>query len=170
MLYAFNTTVKLTPLTQLEDLAIREVDSPLLMSILGEITLAEATSRFAEDNKAYVAYIKEIPAGFGWMAMGKAVVGELNEFILPLQHRYLWNFRTLPDFRCLGIYPRLLQHIIQSEQKQADCFWIMHAPENTASAKGIENAGFNFVSSVSIMNETEVVAQNNSDPEKLNFL
>lgn len=171
MLYSFNKKDQLKPLPPLKNLTIREEDSPLLMSILGEIHLTEATTRFAEDNKGYVAYINDIPAGFGWMAMGKALIGELNqEFVLPLRHRYLWNFRTLPNFRGLGIYPRLLQHIIKTEQKTTENFWIMHAPENGASAKGIEKAGFKFVSAVSVENETKVAIQRRRGSEKIDLV
>lgn len=80
------------------------------------------------------------------MARGKATIGELNHsFILPLRHRYLWNFRTLAEYRGLGIYPALLQYIIKYEGYKAKQFWIIHAPENKASLSGIVKAGFQYV-------------------------
>src|SRR4028118_718183 len=113
MLYSFTKQDKLPHLPAIKGLEIRYVDDPLLLSIIGNISLQEATYRLANDNKAYVAYFDGIPAAFGWMAMGKARIGELNhQFILPPGHRYLWNFRTLLEFRGLGIYPRLLQGIV----------------------------------------------------------
>mgnify|MGYP003541589897 CR=1 FL=1 len=100
----------------------------------------------ANDDKAFVAWINNMPAAFGWMARDNAVIGELNHgFILPEGNRYLWNFRTLEPFRGLGIYPALLQYILKEGDKKASRFWIIHAPENKASLKGIRKAGFEYV-------------------------
>jgi hypothetical protein len=154
MLYIFSRQDTLLPLSTIQGLEIKQVDDPLLLSIMGEISLQEATSRLASDNKAYVAFLDGVPAAFGWMAMGKARIGELNhEFILPVGHRYLWNFRTLSTFRGLGIYPRLLQSILSNEGQTSDCFWIMHAPENKASRQGIRKAGFEFIGKISVVKD-----------------
>ncbi|WP_224996220.1 GNAT family N-acetyltransferase [Cesiribacter sp. SM1] len=164
MLYYFTKQDELSPLPTVQGLEIQEVDDPRLMSVLGQISLEEARKRFANEHKAYVAYLHQVPAAFGWMAMGKARIGELNhEFILPLSHRYLWNFRTLPDFRGLGIYPQLLQYIIASEKAHSDCFWIMHAPENNASQRGIRKAGFKLVGKVSVVEGSEVIFTEEGD-------
>jgi hypothetical protein len=80
------------------------------------------------------------------MARGRALIGELNhEMKLPIGNRYLWNFRTMEAFRGLGVYPALLQYIIQWEKAKANRFWIIHAPENHSSLKGIKKAGFHYV-------------------------
>lgn len=158
MLYAFTKQDMIPSFPLPGNLEIRESDSPELMSGLGQISLIEAVSRFGNENKAFVAYWNDVPAAFGWMAMGKARIGELNhEFILPEWHRYLWNFRTLPDFRGRGIYPHILQHILATEKEHTDCFWIMHAPENNSSQKGILKAGFRFVSMVSVIDANQVI-------------
>ena len=82
----------------------------LMLSIIGNSTIEDVTKRLANDNKAFVAFINNLPAAFGWMARDNANIGELNhEFILPAGNRYLWNFRTLEAYRGLGIYPALLQ-------------------------------------------------------------
>jgi hypothetical protein len=47
-------------------------------------------------------------------------------------------------FRGLGIYPALLQYIIRREREKANHFWIVHAPENNSSLKGIKKAGFHY--------------------------
>ena len=81
-----------------------------LLSILGNTTIEEVSKRLSDNNLAFVAYINDQPAAFGWMARSKARIGELNhEFVLPIKNRYLWNFRTLAEYRGLGIYPALLQ-------------------------------------------------------------
>jgi hypothetical protein len=154
MLYIFSKQDTLFPLSTIQGLEINQVEDPLLLSIMGEISLQEATSRLANDNKAYVAFLDGVPTAFGWMAMGKARIGELNhEFILPVGHRYLWNFRTLYTFRGLGIYPRLLQSILSTEGQTSECFWIMHAPENKASGQGIRKAGFKFIGKISVVKD-----------------
>ncbi|HEY0771567.1 MAG TPA: hypothetical protein VGD31_14680, partial [Sphingobacteriaceae bacterium] len=119
--------------------------------------------RLANDNNAYVAFYKNQPAAFGWSSSGKAVIGELShELILPLGHKYLWNFRTIDNFRGLGIYPQLLQHIVRSEGHTTERFWILHAPENTSSQKGILKAGFKFISEVSVKNLDQVIVSNHT--------
>ena len=158
MLYAFTKKQELVGLAPLAGLEIRETDSPELMAALNLISREDALLRFSNNNKAFVAYWNGSPAAFGWMALGKARIGELNhEFVLPESHRYLWNFRTLAEFRGKGIYPRLLQHIMISELDSTECFWIMHAPENTASEIGIRKAGFELVSQVSVVEGGEVI-------------
>ncbi|HSK13272.1 MAG TPA: hypothetical protein VK907_08645, partial [Phnomibacter sp.] len=104
------------------------------------------TKRLANDHVAFVAFLNDTPAAFGWMARGKAIIGELDhELILPIGHRYLWNFRTMEPFRGFGIYPALLQYIIQYESSRAERFWIIHAPENKASLHGIRKAGWQYL-------------------------
>lgn len=125
---------------------IAESTDVLLLSIISHASKEEMTKRIANDNKAFVAWVNNIPAAFGWMARDQAVIGELNHgFILPEGNRYLWNFRTLEPFRGQGIYPALLQYILKEGDKKASRFWIIHAPENKASLKGIRKAGFEYV-------------------------
>ncbi|MGN6531412.1 MAG: GNAT family N-acetyltransferase [Ginsengibacter sp.] len=117
----------------------------LLMAMAG-ITAEEVVRRLSNDHVAFVAYINKVPAAFGWMARGKAIIGELNhELVLPVGNRYLWNFRTMEQFRGRGIYPALLQYIIRYELEMAERFWIIHAPENKASLKGIQKTGFELI-------------------------
>jgi hypothetical protein len=114
--------------------------------MLANIPEQDVTKRLANDHLAFVAFVYQHPAAFGWLARGKATIGELNHsLVLPLGNRYLWNFRTLEAYRGLGIYPALLQHIVQYEGPNASRFWIIHAPENQASLKGIVKAGFHYV-------------------------
>lgn len=158
MLYTFSKSDTLPAIPFTRGLEIRENYDPLFMSIISQISLEESTRRMANDNKAYVAYVDNVPAAFGWMAMGKARIGELNhEFILPLDHRYLWNFRTLSEFRGRGIYVHLLQFILAEERHRTNCFWIMHAPENRSSERGIVKAGFKLKGKVSVVNGNEVI-------------
>ena len=142
-LYTYLPSTEFSPVKKTAGLMIEESTDALLLSIISHISKEEVTRRLANDNKAFVAWINNMPAAFGWMARDNAVIGELNHgFILPEGNRYLWNFRTLEPFRGLGIYPALLQYILKEGDKMASRFWIIHAPENKASLYGIRKAGF----------------------------
>ena len=145
-LYTFSHSDKLSPVKIPAGLKMELSNDIRLLSIIGNTTMEEVTKRLANDNLAFVAYVNNQPAAFGWMARYKAKIGELNhEFILPQGNRYLWNFRTLEAYRGLGIYPALLHYILQYGDFEANRFWIIHAPENNASLKGIQKAGFEYV-------------------------
>lgn len=145
-LYTISGNADLHPIKTPAGLSIQESSDIDLLSEIGNLPREEVRQRLANDNMAFVAFLHHQPAAFGWMARGKAKIGELNhELILPLYNRYLWNFRTLEAYRGLGIYPALLQYILQSGSAHASRFWIIHAPENKASLKGIKKAGFQFV-------------------------
>lgn len=158
MLYFIDIKHSINELPARNGLVLQESTDILLLSLMARQSHEEIRRRIANDNKAFIAFYKGIPAAFGWMAMGKAHIGELNhEFILPIGHRYLWNFRTLEEFRGLGIYPRLLQYILKDQFADAECFWILHAPENDASRSGILKAGFTFAGNVSVLDEQAVI-------------
>jgi GNAT superfamily N-acetyltransferase len=148
-LYRFTTNNPLAHVPSPAGLQIDECSDAGMLAAMGGTTTKEVNKRLSNDHVAFVAFIHDVPAAFGWMARGKAFVGELNhEMVMPVGNRYLWNFRTMEAFRGMGIYPALLQHIIQYEQKTADTFWIIHAPENKASLKGIQKAGFEYVGKI----------------------
>lgn len=158
MLYSFSYQDSLPRLPEIPGLRFAECDDPVVMSVLGQITLREAHQRLINDNRAWVAWLNDVAVAFGYIALGKARIGELNhEFIVPMNHGYLWNFRTLPDFRGLGIYPHLLQAMIMGEQPAVERFWILHAPENEASRRGILKAGFTFLADISLQDDVEQV-------------
>ena len=145
-LYTLGTKDVLPSVNRLADLRIEESTSIVLLATLSSTPEEEIARRLANDHVAFVAFLRNVPVAFGWMARGSAFIGELNhKLILPYRHRYLWNFRTLESFRGLGIYPALIQHIISFEKERADRFWIIHAPENEGSLKGIQRSGFGYV-------------------------
>jgi hypothetical protein len=161
MLYYLNPTESIPILSASYHLKFQESDDIKLLSSLNNLSSDQVRRRLANDNNAYVAFYKNQPAAFGWSASGKAFIGELDhELVLPIGHKYLWNFRTIENFRGLGIYPQLLQHIVRSETHTTECFWILHSPENIASQKGIRKAGFQFISEVSVKNLDQVIVSN----------
>jgi GNAT superfamily N-acetyltransferase len=114
------------------------------------LTVDEILSRCRDGHRPYLAWYEEEPAAYGWVACHSASIGELDlTFRLPVGHRYLWDFGTLPEYRGRGVYPRLLQTILAREAEQADAFWIIHALENLPSGAGIEKAGFTPVGQLS---------------------
>ncbi|HEX2533514.1 MAG TPA: N-acetyltransferase [Chitinophagaceae bacterium] len=144
-LYTFSTSEPLPARMPVQGLHIEECTDLTLLAIMGQVTKEEVVRRLAADNLAFTAFVRGQPAAFGWMARSKANIGELaHDFVLPIRNRYLWNFRTMPAFRGRGIYPLLLQFIITFERPRAERFWIIHAPENKASLKGIIKAGFSY--------------------------
>lgn len=119
-----------------------ELDAAAMASLQNR-SIEEMSSRYAAGHRAYVAVIDGQPAAWGWVATRTADIGELGaRLTLNENERYLWNFVTLPSYRGLGIYPRLLQAIVSAESVDAERFWIGYAPENHASGAGIRKGGF----------------------------
>lgn len=161
-LYTFSHSDKLTSVKIPAGLKIEVSADIRLLSILGNTTMEEVAKRLANDNLAFVANVNNQPAAFGWMARDNVRIGELNhEFILPTGNRYLWNFRTMEAYRGLGIYPALLQYILQNGDVEAKRFWIIHAPENNASLKGIQKAGFEYVGKLYLDEDNNATIQYN---------
>jgi GNAT superfamily N-acetyltransferase len=127
------------------------IDSDLHeLSGIDRISQSEGLARLNDGHLPYVARIDGQPVGYGWIATRKASIGELDlTFELPADDRYLWDFATLPDWQGRGLYPRLLQSILERESKNAKRFWIIHAPENLPSGAGMSKAGFEFVGQLS---------------------
>ncbi|HEX7980056.1 MAG TPA: GNAT family N-acetyltransferase [Gemmatimonadaceae bacterium] len=130
-------------LSPLDSLEVHHVWDVAFMAELQQRREADIADRFIDGHRPYVAWHNEAPAAFGWVATRSASIGELGAtFTIPDGERYLWNFVTLPAHRGLGIYPRLLQAILEAESRDAERFWIGYAPENRASGSGIAKAGF----------------------------
>ena len=137
-------------LTALEGLEVHHVWDAAFMAALQGRTEAEIAARMNAGHRAYVAWVHEAPAAWGWVATRIADIGELGTtFTLPTGERYLWNFVTLPSHRGMGLYPRLLEEIVRSESTEAERFWIAYAPENHASGAGIRKAGFTALAELS---------------------
>lgn len=130
-------------IADLPGLTVRRERLVAAMAALQGRSAEEIGARIQAGHRAYVAFLHEEPAAWGWVATRSADIGELGTvFAIPFGERYLWNFVTLPSHRGLGIYPRLLQAIVRAESREAERFWIAYAPENHASGSGIRKAGF----------------------------
>lgn len=131
-------------------------DDDSLMADLNHLDQAEVHARRRDGHTPYVATLDERPAAYGWSAARCADIGELGlRFTLPRDERYLWDFATLPGYRGLGLYPRLLQAMVRGER--AARAWIIHAPENLPSGTGMSRAGFSPVGRLSFQADGAVV-------------
>jgi GNAT superfamily N-acetyltransferase len=124
-------------------------DDAVLLATLSGYDVHEAQRRLHSHHRPYVASIGTTPVAYGWVSLEGAAIGELGvQVTLPAGNRYLWDFAALPDWRNRGIYPRLLQAILQIERQTAEQFWIIHTG-NGASQAGIGKAGFRPVGELS---------------------
>lgn len=127
------------------------VDRPLIAR-LTQLDHGSVQRRFEHEHRCYIAWVGAMPAAHGWVATTQAEIGELElRFTLSPDDRYLWDFVTLPAWRGRSIYPRLLQAILA--QEYAERAWIIHAPENVASRRGIQKAGFRRVGTLSFLRD-----------------
>lgn len=146
--YAWWRGDPLVPLLPLAGLDIGTPSDPTSLATGLGLNPAEVAARLAAGHRLYVARLDGRPVAYGWVATAEAVIGELGlRFTLPPGNRYLWDFFTLPAWRGLGIYPRLLQAILGWEAG-AERFWVGHDTPNVASRRGILKAGFQEVGQV----------------------
>jgi len=141
-------------LAPLAGLVVHRVLDVGAMAELQRRAVGDLQRRFDAGHRAYVAFLHDAPAAFGWVATESAEIGELRAtFAIPGGERYLWNFVTLEPFRGLGIYPRLVDAIVRAESPEAERFWIAYAPENHASGSGVARAGFTALAELSFDGE-----------------
>jgi GNAT superfamily N-acetyltransferase len=117
---------------------------------INHLLYVEVTDRRDAGHRPYIARIFDQPVAYGWLATSKISIGELDINVeLAPDNRYLWDFATLPDWQGRGLYPRLLQSILDQEIQNAKRFWIIHSPENLPSGAGMSKAGFESVGQLS---------------------
>jgi GNAT superfamily N-acetyltransferase len=147
--WASDALLDLSPLANFQ---VRLSEDDAELATINRITLAEVAQRRLAGHLPYMGYVNGTAVTYGWVATREASIGELNlVFAIPTGSRYLWDFATLPEWQGKGLYPRLLQGIVQT--KQAEQFWIIHAPENLPSGAGIQKAGFQAVGQLSFQHD-----------------
>jgi GNAT superfamily N-acetyltransferase len=156
------------PLMDLAPLANFDVRRPAddaRLATINQITVMEVEQRRRAGHLPYAGYIDGTAVTYGWVATREASIGELNlAFPIAADSRYLWDFATLPDWQGRGLYPRLLQAIVQAEQ--AERFWIIHAPENRPSGAGMQKAGFQAVGQLSFRHDHTLGLVPFGEPER----
>lgn len=134
---------------------------------INHLARAEVTNRLTTGHRPYIARMDGQPVAYGWLATWEISIGELDITVeLPPDDRYLWDFSTLPNWQGRGLYPRLLQSILEQEIQNAKRFWIIHAPENLPSGAGMSKAGFEFVGQLSFTPDGKVGLAPYSDSTK----
>lgn len=133
----------LPELPPLPGFAARLVTDKGLLAQLHRLDEDAIQARFDEGAHCYVAFLKDTPAGYGWVGTKVGHIREIGlEWTLGEPDCVLWDFVTLPAYRGRGVYPHLLQAIIRAEAAHAERFWIGHQGQNVASQRGIQKAGF----------------------------
>jgi GNAT superfamily N-acetyltransferase len=136
----------LPALAPLSDFCTVATNEYSLIAELAQLHIDEIQRRVHGGHHPYIAYLDRQPVAYGWSAASHGAIQELKlRFAIPMRNRYLWDFATLPAWRGRGVYPRLLQAIVQLEGAIVDRFWIGHTADNTASRRGIVKAGFQEV-------------------------
>jgi len=139
----------LPSLPELEALRVCDVEDLDLLSRLCGLDESEIEERLRTAHQPYVACIGDVLVAYGWSASGPTRFGSPSvSFVVSPGNRYLMDFATLPAWRGRGIYPRLLQAIMDQKCSDAERFWTMHHRDNAASARGIQKAGFANVAEI----------------------
>ena len=147
--WASDPWIDLAPLT---DFHVRLATDDAQLATLNRIPVAEVTQRRHAGHLPYVGYMDGAAVTYGWVATRQASIGELKlAFSIDADSRYLWDFATLAEWQGKGLYPRLLQGMVDAER--AERFWILHAPENLPSGAGIQKAGFQVVGQLSFQHD-----------------
>ena len=152
-------------LTPLADFQVRLATDDAQLATVNQLSVAEVAQRRRAGHLPYVGYMDEMAVTYGWVATRQASIGELNlVFPIAAESRYLWDFATLAEWQGRGLYPRLLQAIVQAEQ--AERFWILHAPENLPSGAGMQKAGFQAVGQLSFQRDNTLGLLPFGNPER----
>jgi len=155
----------LLDLTPLSNFHVRLAADDAQLATLNHIPVAEVEQRRRAGHLPYVGYMDETAVTYGWVATREASIGELKlAFPIAAESRYLWDFATLAEWQGRGLYPRLLQAIVQAEQ--AEHFWIIHAPENLPSGAGMQKAGFQAVGQLSFQRDNTLGLIPVGNPER----
>lgn len=159
----------LPTLPPLPTLTVTETASSHQMATLMGISEKEVAAMLQEGHRPYIAHLNTGPVAYGWSAINRAAFGEGRvKFRVPTTDRYLYYFVTLPPWRGMGIYPRLLQAILKHESAgkgeddphlvgAPERFWIVHQLSNVASSRGIARAGFRIASKVYFRGDDSLV-------------
>lgn len=155
----------LMDLTPLADFQVRLATDDAQLATINQLSVAEVAQRRRAGHLPYVGYMDETAVTYGWVATRQASIGELKlVFPIAAESRYLWDFATLAEWQGRGLYPRLLQAIVQAEQ--AERFWILHAPENLPSGAGMQKAGFQAVGQLSFQRDNTLGLLPFGNPER----
>jgi GNAT superfamily N-acetyltransferase len=156
----------LPALTPIDHLEVSVVSDAATLAPLTALDTATVQARLDDGNQSYHAWLAAVPVAYGWVATASASIGELDVDFRLAADRYLWDFVTLPSWRGRGVYPHLLQAILEREGAAERRCWIINAPENVASARGIEKAGFQRAGDLAFTADRRPALLSASQPER----
>lgn len=123
-----------------------------------DLKLREKDLQRLSDGSSFWCLLNEdqIVVSTGWLVYGSQFyIGE-TDYGFDMKHSsagILFDFNTKPEYRGNGYYGLLLQSIVHRAKKPSR-FIIYTAPDNTASARGIQKAGFHFDGALSASEHT----------------
>lgn len=108
-----------------------------------------ALGRMSLGRKCFVLYHNNIPATRCWATLGDAFVvehiGEIDaSIVLPQGEAYIWDCRTIPEFRGLGLYTQMLKELTAVLSRESATIWVAVTQSNMASKRGIASANFQW--------------------------
>jgi len=119
-------------------------EATTLAQAMGLDDSAPVLERFARGSRCYVVRVAGALASYGWVSFGEEWISELGLHIrLAPGEVYIWDCATLPAYRGQGLYPALLEHIVNDLSAEGlRRAWIGADTGSMASQKGIIRAGF----------------------------
>ena len=94
----------LPALPPLADFRCERTEDVHLLATLHNVTTSKIAHRLETENNAYVAFLEDVPAGYGWTAAKSVGVADVFWPLKP-PDRGLWDFATLPAWRWCSILP-----------------------------------------------------------------
>jgi GNAT superfamily N-acetyltransferase len=141
VLWSWSRGDALPSLSRVSGLTVEASQHGELLSHLMGLPEEAMREQHGRGDRAYLARLGTLPVACGWSTTGEVgLFGGRVTLHVPPNNRYLYGFVTHPDWRGRGIYPQLLQAILQREGQEY--FWIIHLLENAPSERGIHKAGF----------------------------
>jgi RimJ/RimL family protein N-acetyltransferase len=147
------TGVNLRPLCPMEIRKGNRNDINQIIQLLDYLDKSYVCRRtekaFNDGAEPFLVFSGNKPVHISWLCHPPVAREELANIHLKPNEAHIAACYTHPDFRGKNIFPVVLQHILRyaSEQK-IDKVYIAVLPENAASRKGIEKAGFSKAATI----------------------
>lgn len=98
---------------------------------------------FSKGAEAFLAFNNGKIAHISWLFYPPIVREQLMILKLKPSEAHIATCYTTAAFRGMNIYPAMLQHILRyAAEKRIERVYIASSPQNIASIRGIEKAGF----------------------------
>ncbi len=107
----------------------------------------DADQRLAQGERCYALFVEGRLVTVGWVGLRSAIeaapeVGSRFSVTLGERVPVIYDCWTVPESRGRGYYSRVLESVAVGLLDQYEQVWIYCLEANSASARGIQNAGF----------------------------